>query len=133
LSKIEIYPIVDTHPDYPIKPKLAQEAKQQRLKKEDKAKRRAETAQRKARQAMLMKIAQNLPSEWRSAHDNAEKAHAHAYDAACRQLVDIRDAYLLCSDAVTFDRALEKFINTHRKRRALLNRLVNVGLYQNQG
>ncbi len=107
---------------------LAEEAKNLRLKKLAKARRQAEAARIRQRNAMLSNIAEKFPRAWQSAHEFANKAHAHAYDAACQQLVDIRDAYLLCSNANAFENEFNKFIDTHRKRRALLVRLTRAGL-----
>jgi hypothetical protein len=108
----------------------AEQAKELRLQKEAKAKRRAEAASRKKREARLSMMANNLPREWKVAHDEANRGHASAYDSACRQLTDLRDAYVLFSTAAKFQQAFDQFIDAHRRRRALLERLAKAGLMQ---
>ena len=72
---------------------LAEQAKALRLIEEAKARRQAEAERNRQRDSWLTKLATDFPRAWKSAHDDANKGHAHAYDAACRQLVDLRDAY----------------------------------------
>ncbi|PNU19886.1 hypothetical protein C2E25_10070 [Geothermobacter hydrogeniphilus] len=107
---------------------LAEQAKQVRLIEEDKARREAEAERKKRRDARLANMAQDFPRAWKMAHEEACKGHAHAYDAACRQLVDLRDAYKQYAAPAAFQKEFQKFMAEHQRRRALVKRLVEAGL-----
>ncbi len=69
---------------------------------------------------------------WKSAHEDANKGHAHAYDAACRQLIDLRDAYSQHATLAVFQKEFQKYMAEHSRRRALVQRLVNAGLWRDK-
>jgi len=107
---------------------LAEQAKQVRLIEEDKARCEAEAERKKRRDARLANMAEDFPRAWETAHEEARKGHAHAYDAACRQLVDLRDAYKQYAAPSAFQKEFQKFMAEHQRRRALVKRLVEAGL-----
>ncbi len=109
---------------------LAEQAKEQRLVKEAKAQQHDKAKLKKQRNAQLAKLASDFPQAWKLAHENADKGHAHAYDVACQQLVDLRDAYHKHASTAAFNKDLQKFMTKHAKRRALEQRLVDAGLLQ---
>jgi hypothetical protein len=108
----------------------AEQARSLRLIEEAKARRQAEAENKKRREAWLATLARDFPKAWKTAHDEANKGHAHAYDAACRQLVDLRDAYSLHASAAAFQKEFQRFMTEHRRRRALVERLVKAGLWR---
>lgn len=57
---------------------------------------------------------------------------SHAYDAACRQLVDLRDAYNQHSTLAVFQKEFQKYMAEHSRRRALVQRLVKTGLWRDK-
>lgn len=107
---------------------LAERAKERRLFKEAEARRQAEAERKKMRDAWLAKLSRDFPRAWRNAHDEASKGHASAYDAACRQLVDLRDAYHQHATPASFQTEFQRFMAKHPRRRALVERLVKAGL-----
>lgn len=110
--------------------KLAEQAKALRLIEEAEVRRQAEAERKRQRDSWLAKLAADFPRAWKAAHDDANKAHAHAYDAACRQLVDLRDAYSQHTTLAAFQKELQKFMTEHLRRRALVQRLVKAGLWR---
>ena len=111
---------------------LAEQAKALRLIEEAKARRQAEVERKRQRDAWLAKLAVDFPRAWKAAHDDANKGHAHAYDAACRQLVDLRDAYRKHATLTEFQKEFQKFMTKHSRRRALVQRLVKRGLWRDK-
>ncbi|GAB4346217.1 MAG: hypothetical protein Kow0089_23520 [Desulfobulbaceae bacterium] len=101
-----------------------------RVIEETKARRQAEAERKGQRDAWLAKLAADFPKAWKSAHDDAGKGHAHPYDAACRQLVDLRDAYRQHATLAAFQKEFQKFMTEHSRRRALVRRLVKAGLWK---
>lgn len=111
---------------------LAEQAKALRLIEEAKARRQAESKRKGQRDASLVRLAADFPRAWKAAHGDANKGHAHAYDAACRQLIDLRDAYSQHSTLAVFQKEFQKFMAEHSRRRALVQRLVKTGLWRNK-
>lgn len=108
----------------------AEQARGLRLIEEAGARRRAEAEQKKRREAWLGTLAKDFPKAWKAAHDETNKGHAHAYDAACRHLTDLRDAYSLHATPAAFQKEFQRFMTEHRRRRALVQRLVKAGLWR---
>jgi hypothetical protein len=108
----------------------AEQARSLRLVEEAKARRQAEAERKKRRETWLATLARDFPKAWKAAHGEANKGHAHAYDAACGQLVDLRDAYSLHASAAAFQKEFLRFMTEHRRRRALVERLVKAGLWR---
>lgn len=108
----------------------AEQAKGLRLIEEAKARRQAEAECKRQRDSWLAKLAADFPRAWKSAHEDANKGHAHAYDAACRQLIDLRDAYSQHATSAAFQREFQKFMAEHSRRRALVQRLFKAGLWR---
>lgn len=111
---------------------LAEQAKDLGLIKEAKARRQAEAERKRQRDSWLAKLATDFSRAWKAAHDDANKGQAHAYDAACRQLVDLRDAYNQHATLAAFQKEFQKFMAEHSRRRALVQRLVEAGLWRDK-
>lgn len=109
--------------------RLAGQSEEMRLAEEAEGRRQAEEERKKERAGFLLALADNLPRAWREAHAEANKGTAAGYDAACRKLVDLGDAYDLRADAGSYQGELQRFAAEHTRRRALLERLSKAGLY----
>jgi hypothetical protein len=55
-----------------------------------------------------------------------------AYDEACRALVDISEAYALFTNKKQFQKELKKFMAGHMRRKALIQRLVKAGIWEDK-
>ena len=109
---------------------LAERAREQRMLEEAGARREAEAVRKKLRDFRLAQLALDFPKAWKSVQAEAGKGHASAYDAACRQLVDLRDAYDQQALSASFQAEFRLFMNEHRRRKALVTRLAKAGLCQ---
>ena len=107
---------------------LAERAREQRMLEEAGARREAEAVRKKLRDFRLAQLALDFPRAWKSVQAEAGKGHASAYDAACQQLVDLRDAYDRQALSASFQEEFRQFLNEHRRRKALVTRLVKAGL-----
>ncbi|OHC69416.1 MAG: hypothetical protein A3H93_10435 [Rhodocyclales bacterium RIFCSPLOWO2_02_FULL_63_24] len=108
---------------------LAQSAAETRKQQEVVLRRQAEVERQAKREAYLRTLAADFERCWTAAHERAERGIASAYDDVKRALVDLADAYSLCSSRVDFDRRLSQFMVKHGKRGALVRRLVESGLW----
>jgi len=106
----------------------ARQEEKRRLQEEAEARSRAEEERRKEREARLAMMANDFRREWQVADDEANRGHGKAYDRACQQLIDLHDAYVMFSTEGHFQQALESFLDTHRRRGRLIDRLVEAGL-----
>ena len=109
---------------------LAERAREQRMLEEAGARREAEAVRKKLRDFRLAQLALDFPQAWKTVHAEPGKGHASAYDAACRQLVDLRDAYDQQALSASFQAEFRLFLNEHRRRKALVTRLAKAGLCQ---
>ena len=109
---------------------LAKDAEKLRLQREAKQRAQQDTRQRKRREAYLLTLASDFDRCWNSIDQYAERGTASGYDEANRAIVDLADAYVLAADRRAFDAALQRFMERHGKRSALVRRLVNAGLWQ---
>lgn len=107
---------------------LAVQAKERRLRKEKQIRSQAEAERKKLRDMKLAKLAKDFPRAWKNAHAEANKGYASAYDLACRQLVDLRDASTQQGMLASFQTELQQFMDQHRNRKALMTRLVKAGI-----
>jgi len=108
--------------------RLAEKAEELRLAQEEEARRQAEDVRQKHRAAFLLSLGDSLPRHWRQAHTEANKGTAGGYDAACRKLIDLRDACELRADTGSFQSELKRFVAEHSRRRALMERLIKAGI-----
>lgn len=109
---------------------LAERAREQRMLAEAGARREAEAVRKKLRDFRLAQLALDFPKAWKTVHAEAGKGHASAYDATCRQMVDLRDAYDQQALSASFRAEFRLFLNEHRRRKALVTRLAKAGLCQ---
>lgn len=108
--------------------RLAEQAEKVRLEREAEGRRKAEVEAKRAREAILKIYSRDFAGAWKRVHEEAGRGCASAYDKACRQLIDLRDAYDLQSDPETFRLELQRFMTEHGRRKALAARIEKAGL-----
>jgi len=110
----------------------AEKARQIRLEKQKRDRKRREIKHRKEREAYLKNLSNDFPKAWESVREPVERGSGRGYDEACRALVDISEAYALFATQKQFQKELKKFMADHRRRKALIQRLVKAGIWKNQ-
>ncbi|TWI73039.1 hypothetical protein LZ24_01450 [Desulfobotulus alkaliphilus] len=104
--------------------KQLEEAKQARLKKEAQIKKKKADEEKRKRDTFLEKVAGDFSKVWDSAHKEAKKGYASAYDQACQHLCNLKDAYARQNKSGEFEKKLAFFRKEHGRRRALMERLI---------
>ncbi len=107
---------------------LAEQAGKARMAREREARRKAEAEAKQRREAALNLLARDFVGAWKRVHEEAGRGGASAYDKACRQLIDLRDAYDLQGDPETFRLEFQRFMAEHGRRKALAARIEKAGL-----
>jgi hypothetical protein len=86
--------------------------------------------QQAQRDAYLRTLAANFDRCWQMLDKNAERGIASAYDEVSRAVVELAEAYKLCSSGVEWNHAMQCFMARHLNRGALVRRLVEAGLWK---
>lgn len=94
---------------------------------------RLEQEQRRQHEANLKLLAKNFPAAWQSVEKTLERRSGAAYDRACGVMVELAEAYAMHKDRESFALDLKAFMAGHMGRKALIERLVKAGLWQNPG
>ena len=110
--------------------KNAEAAKKIRLEKKKAKQKKLEITLKKERDAYLKSLAKNFPKVWKSVEKILEKTSASTYDAACRQILDLSEAYSAHTTKKAFKEDLHKFMAKNMKRKALIQRLVKAGIWK---
>jgi len=110
----------------------AETAEKIRLEKRKHEKRECEVKRQKEREAYLKKIAGDFPKAWKSVQRTVERGSGSAYDEACRALVDLSESYSIHGSRENFEKHLRKFMADHMRRRALVQRLVKAGIWNDK-
>ncbi|MBU2547620.1 MAG: hypothetical protein KKB20_04330 [Proteobacteria bacterium] len=100
-----------------------------RLEREKIERERLEARRRAERLAYLETLAKDFPKAWESIEANVERGSGLGYNEACRALVDLSDAYQAHASRKAFQGELKKFMAGHMRRKALIERLVKAGLW----
>jgi len=66
---------------------------------------------------------------WKSVQQLAETGSGVAYKDACHLLVDLAGAYSVHESRGIFDQELRKFMTGHLRRKTLVKRLVEAGIW----
>ena len=112
--------------------KNAETARQIRMENQKRDRKRREIRRRKEREAYLKNLSKNFPKAWKSVAKTVERGSGLAYDEACRALVDISEAYSLFTNKKQFQKELKKFMAGHMRRKALIQRLVKAGIWEDK-
>jgi hypothetical protein len=110
--------------------KLAASATEARKGQEALQHKKAEAEQQARRETYLRTLAADFDPCWQAADKLAERGIASAYDEVRRALVDLSEAYALCTARTAFDRKLVEFMARHGKRGALVRRLADAGIWK---
>lgn len=109
--------------------KNAEVAEKIRLDQIERDRKLLEIKRRKERKAYLNHLLKDVPKMWKSVQQTVERGSGLAYDEACRALIDISDAYALLADRNRFQQELKDFMADHMRRKALIQRLVKAGIW----
>jgi hypothetical protein len=112
--------------------KNAEIARQARIKIQERERKRREIKRRKEREAYLKNLSSDFPKAWKSVQKTVARGTGHAYDEACRALIDISEAYALQKNTKRFREGMRKFMADHMRRRALIQRLVKAGIWEDK-
>jgi hypothetical protein len=110
--------------------KEAEKAKELRLRRKIEERKQEEIKKRKEREEYLSTLAKNFPWSWKTVQKCVERGSGLGYNEACGHLVDLSEAYSLHSSPAAFQEEFQRFMTEHRRRRTLVERLVNVGLWK---
>jgi len=110
----------------------AEKARQIRLEKQKRDRKRREIKRREKRKAYLKNLSNDFPKAWESVREPVERGSGRGYDEACRALVDIAEAYALFATKKQFQKELKKFMTGHMRRKALIQRLAKTGIWKDK-
>jgi hypothetical protein len=110
----------------------AEKARQIRLEKQKRDRKQREIKHREKRKAYLKNLSSDFPKAWASVKEPVERGSGRGYDEACRILVDIAEAYGLYATNKQFQTELEQFMAGHLRRKALIQRLVKAGIWEDR-
>ncbi|MFH1134672.1 MAG: hypothetical protein V1816_01155 [Pseudomonadota bacterium] len=110
----------------------AQAAEKIRLEKEKRQEKQREARRRKEREASLKNLSKDFPKAWKEVQLTVERGSGRAYDDACRALVDLSEAYKLHASNMKFQDDLKEFMADHTRRKALVKRLAEAGLWKDE-
>jgi hypothetical protein len=89
-----------------------------------------EVKRRKERDAYLKNLAEDFPKAWKSVQRTVERGSGSAYDEACRALIDLSEAYRVHASNTRFQEKLKKLMADHVRCKALVQRLVKAGIWE---
>lgn len=95
-------------------------------------KQKQEIKRREKRNAYLKNISIDFPKAWSSVKKATERGSGRGYDEACHLLVDIAEAYDLFATKKQFQKELKRFMAGHLRRKALIERLMKAGLWNDK-
>jgi len=85
---------------------------------------------RKEREAYLKNLSKDFPNAWKSIRLTVMRGSGLAYDQVCSALVDMHEAYSLIGNQERFQQDLNRFMTGHMRRKALIQRLINAGIWK---
>jgi hypothetical protein len=110
----------------------AEKARQIRLEKQKRDRRQREIQRRRKRKTYLENLSKDFSKAWVSVREPVERGSGRGYDEACGKLVDIAEAYALFLTKKQFQKELKRFMAGHMRRKALIQRLVKAGIWEDQ-
>ncbi|MDX9787659.1 MAG: hypothetical protein RBT11_12820 [Desulfobacterales bacterium] len=110
----------------------AEKARLIRMEKQKRDRKQREIKRREKRKAYLKNLSSDFPKAWASVKEPVERGSGRGYDEACRILVDIAEAYDLFATKKQFQNELKKFMAGHLRRKALIQRLVKAGIWEEE-
>ncbi len=110
--------------------KNAKKAEKIRFEREKNALILQESRLREDREAYLKNLTNDFPKIWKSLQQTVKRGSGLAYDEVCRSIVDISEAYERLENRKHFQKELKRFMSNHMRRKALIQRLVNAGVWK---
>ncbi|RJP37135.1 MAG: hypothetical protein C4548_14860 [Desulfobacteraceae bacterium] len=110
----------------------AEKARLIRLEKQKRDRKQREIKHREKRKAYLKNLSDDFPKAWALLKEPVERGSGRGYDEACRILVDIAEAYDLFATKKQFQQEFKKFMASHLRRKALIQRLVKAGIWKDR-
>jgi hypothetical protein len=110
----------------------AQAAERVRQERRRQAQEQREARRRKEREVYLKNLFKESTRAWKSVQRAVERGSGAAYDEACRLLVDLSEAYKVHAGPGRFQVELMKFMIEHARRKALVQRLVKAGIWEDR-
>ena len=108
----------------------AQATEKIRVEKQRHEQRQQEVKRRKERDAYLENLSKDFPKAWKSVQRTVERGSGSAYEEACRALADLSEAYTVHANNERFREELKKFMVDHVRRKALVQRMVKAGIWE---
>ena len=108
----------------------AEKARQIRLEKQEHKRKRLEIRRREEHMRYLKVLSKDFPRVWKSVREPIKRGSGKGYDEACSAIVDISEAHALLRTEKQFSHELKKFMAPHLKRKALVQRLVKAGIWE---
>lgn len=108
----------------------AESAEKLRLDREKRQEEEAAAKRRQERDVFLRSLARDFPKAWKGIQRTVERGSGRAYDEACRALVELAEAYSVHASRMAFRQELGRFMTGNQRRKALVERLVRAGLWQ---
>jgi hypothetical protein len=102
------------------------------MEKQKHDRKRREIKRRKEREVYLKNLSKDFPKAWKSVRKTIERGSGLAYDEACRALVDMSEAYALQKSKKCFQEEMKKFVADHMRRKALIQRMVKAGIWEDK-
>jgi uncharacterized FlaG/YvyC family protein len=109
-----------------------EKARNLRKEREKREQRQLEMKRKKEHKAYLKNYSEDFEKIWKSAGEQAELGTGKGYDKACLILTDIAEAYALFSTREQFLKELKEFMVGHMRRKALIQRLVKAGIWEDK-
>ena len=110
----------------------AEKAQQIRLEKQAHKRKKLEIRRREERIRYLKILAKDFPMAWDSIREPIKRGSGKGYDEASRAMVDISEAHALQGTEEQFSHEMKKFMAPHLKRKALVQRLVKAGIWEDK-
>ncbi len=101
-----------------------------RLEKQKRDRKQREIERSEQRKAHLENLSNDFSKAWALVKEPVERGSGRGYDEACRKLVDLAEAYDLFATKKQFQNELEQFMAGHTRRKALIQRLVKAGIWE---
>jgi len=102
------------------------------VEKQRRDRKQQEIKRREKHKAYLKNLSSDFPKAWSSVKEPVERGSGRGYDEACRMLVDIAEAYDQFATKKQFQNELKKFMADHLRRKALIQRLVKAGIWEEE-
>ena len=110
----------------------AAKAQQIRMEKQKHDRKRREIKRRKEREVYLKNLSKDFPKAWKLVRKTIERGSGLAFDEASRGLVNMSQAYTLQKSKKRFQEEMKKFVADHMRRKALIQRLVKAGIWEDK-